>query len=439
MTASNSISATSARRTGWRPQIFWLAILAWTVLVAVAIAWLLKNSHSPSVFVVRDADPKRPPGVEELRGWFKNGFGLQRAYPWLLFGPYVGLLAFCFPLERGRLCRNAILNLLGCIGFVAGAHALNAQTRFTQARVMIFRTASRSVDGGIRQVFSSVGSNVLYSETSNLPPHMPPDFEAPPPFPKMPGKDIWSDLLDLLAYGAIAGISHSIYFYRRYREREHRTLLLESSLGRARLEALRAQLQPHFLFNSLNAIATLLRRDPKSAEAMLLALSDLLRLALNQSTVQEVRLRDELLFIERYLEIQQMRFGAKLRSQFQLAPETLDCAVPALLLQPLVENAIRHGLEPADHGGCVCISALRENEKLVVTVSDNGVGLRDSDNASAGQGIGLANLRERLTELYREHQSLTLTNLSEGGVSVRVELPWRPLLQDEKQLSSPVS
>jgi sensor histidine kinase YesM len=258
-----------------------------------------------------------------------------------------------------------------------------------------------------------------------------------------------STLFDLLAYGAVAGLAHAVQFYRRYRERERRALALETTLAQARLRALQAQLQPHFLFNTLNAIATLLRRDPRAAEATLTALSDLLRAALRQPEQPEATVREELHFVERYVEIMQTRFGERLRFEQAIAPETLDCLVPTLLLQPLVENAIRHGIEPAEHGGLVRVTAQRQGESLVLTIEDDGVGLASSHSsmpslleqgaaARPGNGIGLANLRARLEALYGARQSLVLAARPGGGTVVRVELPWHPatevapLLGDEK-------
>jgi len=263
-----------------------------------------------------------------------------------------------------------------------------------------------------------------------------------------------STILDLLAYGAVTGLVHSVNFYRRLRERERRALLLESNLAKARLNTLKAQLQPHFLFNSLNAITALLRRDPRLAETSLVALSELLRLALSQSERQEGALREELEFVQRYLEIQQTRFGDKLRVEQDIEPEALDCMVPTLVLQPLVENAIRHGIEPAEKAGVVRVSASRKDGKLVLAVEDNGVGLASGNADSGGPenptgfcpslpvpaptftksavwarpgtGIGLANLRERLQALYGARQKLELTPRATGGVIVRVEIPWHP-------------
>jgi sensor histidine kinase YesM len=142
-------------------------------------------------------------------------------------------------------------------------------------------------------------------------------------------------------------LAHAGVFYRRYREREQQASLLESRLNQAQLRALQAQLQPHFLFNTLNGIATLVRRDPATAEEMLLSLSELLRIALSSSHRQEIPLREELDFLDRYLAIQRMRFGDRLQVSEEIEASAMDCLVPALLLQPLVENAIRHGLEPS--------------------------------------------------------------------------------------------
>jgi sensor histidine kinase YesM len=226
----------------------------------------------------------------------------------------------------------------------------------------------------------------------------------------------------VFAYGSLAGLAHAFHFYGRYRERERRALFLESSLAKARLNTLQAQLQPHFLFNTLNAIATLLRRDPAAAEQTLMSLSDLLRLALSQSDRQEISLREEMNFLERYMEIQQTRFGERLRFEQQIDYSTLNCLVPTLLLQPLVENAIRHGLEPSSNPGTIRVTANRQEGALVITVEDDGVGLRSATNVA--DGIGLTNLRARLETLYEVQQELKITGGSERGVTVRIKIPY---------------
>jgi two-component sensor histidine kinase len=398
--------------------------------------------------------------------------GVQRVYPWVLLGPYVALVALLFPLERGRLRLSVPLNLAACVSFIAACHALNSHTRVTRANVIFIRTAlpqssEEKGSGGPLQestANSPPGSNELAVAAPGVNSTTVPDqadaglpnflmryagFKSAPDLPALPNATLWSTLLDLLAYGAIVGLAHSVHFYRRFRERERRALFLESNLAHARLNALRAQLQPHFLFNSLNAIAALLRRDPRLAEATLLSLSELLRLALSHSEKQEILLREELSFVQHYLEIQRTRFGDKLQIEQVIEPESLDCLVPALLLQPLVENAIRHGLEPAEHCGIVRLSANRQDGKLVLAVEDNGVGLRATETAESsiesfgtalrpheadpdggsfaprnGTGIGLKNLKARLQTLYGVRQKLELASRPQGGVRVRVEIPW---------------
>jgi LytS/YehU family sensor histidine kinase len=266
----------------------------------------------------------------------------------------------------------------------------------------------------------------------------------PPPGWAGPRKfSVLSWALDLLAYSAIIGLAHSVHFYRRFREREHRALVLEASLVNARLNTLRAQLQPHFLFNSLNAIAALLRRDPRLAESTLMSLSELLRLALSQSERQEVALSEELALVQHYLEIQQTRFGDKLQVQQDIEPACQTCRIPTLLLQPLVENAIRHGLEPRETTGTVRLTAHRAGKRLVLSVEDNGVGLSENGEHqektfdaqtgnTTGTGIGLKNLRARLEALYGTEQKLELLMRPEGGVCVRVEVPWQETVEKQK-------
>jgi sensor histidine kinase YesM len=229
--------------------------------------------------------------------------------------------------------------------------------------------------------------------------------------------------LDGFAYIALIGLAHAGVFHRRYREREQQATLLASRLNEARLHALQAQLQPHFLFNTLNGIATLLRRDPAKAEDMLLSLSELLRIALNSSQRQEIPLREEMDFLGRYLAIQKMRFGDRIEVVEEIEPTAMDCLVPALLLQPLVENAIRHGLEPSVRQGLLRITGSRDGEWLRLTVEDNGVGLEPG--VSNCTGVGLANARERLATLHGAAHEFELVEREQGGVAVKIKLPAR--------------
>jgi two-component system LytT family sensor kinase len=235
-----------------------------------------------------------------------------------------------------------------------------------------------------------------------------------------------SMFLDALAYASLAGITQAVHFYRRFRARARRALYLESHLARARLSALQAQLQPHFLFNTLNAIATLLRRDPRAAESTLTSLSDLLRITLSRSERQEIPLREELEFLERYVEIQRTRFGDRLRFELKVDDNVLDCLVPTLGLQSLVENAIRHGIEPSGKPGTVRVTAQADGKLLLLTVTDDGLGLPVPGSSNSKGGIGLSNLKARLETLYGAAQSFEMNSSPEGGVRVRLRVPVRP-------------
>jgi signal transduction histidine kinase len=220
------------------------------------------------------------------------------------------------------------------------------------------------------------------------------------------------------------GLLHAWRWYRRTREREVAAARLEQELSRARLERLESQLQPHFLFNTLNVISSLMYHDPARADRMLGRLSDLLRLTFQRSPEPEVPLAAELEWLGWYLQIMQLRFGDRLTLRQEIEPETRDLAVPRLLLQPLVENALKHGAARRAGPATVVISARREGDRLALAVEDDGPGVPDP-SAAIGNGVGLANTVERLRTLYGARGDLTITNRTEGGLSVRVVLPVR--------------
>lgn len=373
------------------------------------------------MYIVNQAGPAQFGQVETFQGWFASDLSFQRIIPWILFGPYLAALALYFPLERGRLGLNLPLNLAVCAVFLAACHGIDTRTHLSLANVTILKGVSLPLGGP-----TNTPPDVPRVNVTNFLVRSFPDFKSPHPPPGLPEISSWSMLLDLLAYGAIAGLAHSVHFYRRFRERERRALLLESNLAQARLDALRAQLQPHFLFNSLNAIVALLRRDPPLAEKTLLSLSELLRLVLSQSQKPEISLREEMDFVDRYVQIQQMRFGDKLRFEQELEPAALLCLVPTLCLQPLIENAIRHGIEPAENAGLVRLTARRQNEKLNLTIENDGAGLSGHDPPTNGTGLGLANLRARFEALYGAAYTLELVPRAGGGVIVHLEMPCRP-------------
>jgi signal transduction histidine kinase len=228
---------------------------------------------------------------------------------------------------------------------------------------------------------------------------------------------------NLLIYWVIVAVSFAFDYYRKYREHELRTMELEKQLAQAKLQALQMQLNPHFLFNTLHSISSLMHQDMESADGMITRLSDLLRTALDSSDTQEVTLRQELEFLQRYLEIEQTRFGRRLTVKTDVAPDTLDARVPNLILQPLVENAIRHGIEPHAKPGRVELRAQREAGTLVLEVCDNGAGIQKDE--PAGERVGLSNTRARLRTLYGEAHGFELRDAPEGGLLVRLIIPFR--------------
>ena len=228
---------------------------------------------------------------------------------------------------------------------------------------------------------------------------------------------------NLLIYWVIVAVSQAFDYYQRFRERELRSSELEKLLAQAKLQALQMQLNPHFLFNALHSISSLMHKDVEAADRMVTRLGDLLRAALESSDTQEVTLRQELEFLERYLEIEQIRFGSRLSLRKDIATDTLDAQVPNLILQPLVENAIRHGIEPWAKPGRIELGARRTADRLTLEVSDNGAGLRDLEPAE--EGVGLSNTRARLRELYGEAHCFELRRGPEGGLLARLTIPFR--------------
>ncbi|HZR20588.1 MAG TPA: histidine kinase [Verrucomicrobiae bacterium] len=214
------------------------------------------------------------------------------------------------------------------------------------------------------------------------------------------------------------------HYYNRFREREVETAQLQRELVEARLEALRMQLNPHFLFNTLHAISALIHENPAAADRVLARLSELLRLSLDQSKPQEVPLSEELAFLDRYLEIEQTRFAERLTVQKQIAAETQPALVPYLILQPLVENAIRHGIEPREGPGLLRVCAHLRDGQLVLRVVDNGDGLGDGISRPQ-EGIGLSNTRARLRHLYGDNCNFELAPAEGGGLEARVVVPFR--------------
>ena len=225
---------------------------------------------------------------------------------------------------------------------------------------------------------------------------------------------------NVMVYAALVAIGHVVNHHRELVRGERKLAALRTHLAEARLRALRSQLQPHFLFNCLNTIAGLIGSRPGDARRMVGQLSSLLRLALQQGGDEVVPLSDELRFARTYLALEEARFGDRLRVELDVPADCQDVPVPAVLLQPLVENAVRHGLSPRPAGGTVRVRARRNGRSLSLAVQDDGVGFPASPGAD---GIGLTSVRDRLAQLYGERGRCVVRALEEGGTEVALELP----------------
>jgi signal transduction histidine kinase len=301
---------------------------------------------------------------------------------WMLYGlltPFVFMLGRRFPLKRGQLLRSIPLHFGGsillCAGWAAGGVALRHALGLSQG------------DGGIAREF--VGW-----------------FFTSLPF-------------GVAVYFAVLGVAHAVFYLTQ-------TALLSDQLTQARLGALRMQLQPHFLYNSLNAITVIVRdQDTKTATRMLEMLGEMLHRVMRTDRPQEVPLSEELDFVRQYLAIEQIRFSDRLTPVFQVAPGVENAAVPDFVLQPLVENSLRHGVAKKTGAAILRIEARREGNHLVLVITDDGPG--PDGPAGRPEGVGLRNTRERLTALYGTDATLTLAAATPGGAMATIRIPYRDL------------
>jgi two-component system, LytTR family, sensor kinase len=230
--------------------------------------------------------------------------------------------------------------------------------------------------------------------------------------------------LDSIVYCTLLAVYHALVYYRVSQDRALRASQLEARLAQAQLQVLRMQLQPHFLFNTLHSISALMHRDVKRADSMIAALSDLLRISLRSVGMQEVELREEIEFLQRYLEIMSLRFGDRLSVTLDIDPAVLDARVPTLVLQPLVENALRHGFGDGMRAGKVSVVVGRDGDMLRCEVADNGRGI---PTGGLREGVGTSNTRARLHHLYGERFSLEMLANADGGVRVALAFPYHSL------------
>jgi LytS/YehU family sensor histidine kinase len=229
----------------------------------------------------------------------------------------------------------------------------------------------------------------------------------------------------VLAYWGIALAGEGIRYYRDMRSEKLRVTELSAQLNAAQLSALKMQIHPHFLFNTLNSIVTLINEDPATAERMILKLSNFLRMTLQSSGEPMVTLKQEFDFLRTYLDIEKVRFGDRLMTEFVYDDALLAAKIPNLLLQPLVENSIRHGINNKKSGGLINISAERNNGSLVITITDNGKVIGRGEGGTSCGGLGLKNTTERLMNIYGDDHEFEIAGNELEGTTVRVTVPYR--------------
>lgn len=391
--------------------LLWGLILGlWGLLVLVFAGQLYLSANLPWPEAI----------LASLRDW----------YPWLLLGPIAAWLASTFPLERQRFKISVPIHVIGCIAAVFLYGLMVPRPPMGRGGPLgaggggpPFRWR-----GGAPEQLPSSGPDSWPSEGGpRAQPPFPPNSEAgirhmPDQRSFYVNRAIMQARFNVPLYWVIVSVVHALTYYRRSQERERNALELEGRLAEAKLQTLQMQLHPHFLFNTLNAIATLVHKDPQAADEMIGNLSELLRATL-ETAQQEIPLRQELVFLDRYLEIQQVRFGDRLRIEKRIDASALDGQVPTLILQPLVENAIRHGIEPQPGTGLVRIRADLIDGRLQLEVADNGKGLKEASKSA--DGIGLSNTRARLQALYGNAARLVIESGADGGCSVQLQLPYR--------------
>ncbi|MEM7383674.1 MAG: histidine kinase [Verrucomicrobiota bacterium] len=357
-----------------------------------------------------------------------------RWVPWMLFTPAIFFLAGKLPLEPTGWIRNGLVHVVASIAITMLA-ALFFEKIFKPGRNSRPHRPEHAygAPGPVRPAMEGPrrrGGPPPPGGRPNRPGPRGPDRNRPPgPRSGPPGShSLWKVAVGNLqvglpVYWAILGIQSGLLFNRRLRQRERQAMELEAKLTNARLEALKLQLQPHFLFNALNAVSTLLHRDQEKADEMIGHLSILLRSVLDEGETNEVLLSRELELLDAYLSIEKTRFGSRMEFALDICPECTTARVPLLLLQPLVENAVRHGLEPKSEPGTIWLSARKVEDRLHILIEDDGVGR--GTRKTKGWGIGLSNARARLEGLCGvDGYQLEITDREGGGTRVAIDLPF---------------
>src|ERR1700722_3747461 len=327
---------------------------------------------------------------------------LSQSMPYAPLTPFVLALALRFPLQRGNWVRRSLLHLSFGILFSMAHIILRGLTPYA------------FWDAKLGSYISAVWNPRTHG------------FEVSwPIFRTLFLSNVVDDITG--TYIPIVLIAHVVSYYRRLRDRELHSAKLETQLAISHLQVLKSHLQPHFLFNTMHSISALMLTDVEAADRMMARLSDLLRMSLDSAGTQITALSRELEFVDGYLEIEKVKFGDRLKVIRDIAAETLGAQVPSLLLQPLVENAIRHGIARLSAGGRVWISASRDRSHvhLNLSVRNDGPSLNHSDKATSGSGLGLRTTKERLQTLYGKEQELEIHDVPGGGVEVCVRIPFR--------------
>jgi len=311
--------------------------------------------------------------------------------------PFVFALALRYPLQRGNWVNRSLLHLAAGIVFTLAHISLRAMTPYGYW------------DQAHRQWTSAIWDSHAHA------------FRMAP-WAVLRSMFLGSVVDDITSvYIPIVLIAHAVSYYHRFRERELRATQLEGQLAKAHLQTLKSQLQPHFLFNTMHSISALMLTDVNAADRMMSRLSDLLRISLEAAGTQITTLNRELEFVNCYLDIEKVRFEERMNVIFDIAPETLDAQVPHLLLQPLVDNAVKHGISKLQGGGEIRITVNRQNGDLQLKITDNGPGLRGLSTLPAN-GLGLRITRERLESLYGQNQSLEVVSPPHGGLTICVSI-----------------
>ncbi len=310
--------------------------------------------------------------LSDLSGWL----------PWAFFVPIIIWLGRRFPLEQKTWTKNVPLHFFAAVFFTV------FQAELTLLLNILFKLDNTW----------TIGRQLAYILSTGL--------------------------MMIFVYWVILAISLMIDNYKRYKLQEVKASQMETQLAQTHLNALKMQLQPHFLFNTLNMINELMFEDVFAANKMIAQLSDLLRFSLDKTNIQEISLKEEIRFVELYLNIQKNRFKDKLKTEINISSETLEAIVPTLVLQPIVENAITHGISAFKKEGKIKIVSCQEEEKLVLEVHDSGKGINFEDGLNFNSGVGITNTIERLKQLYPENHKFDLLSSSLGGLLVRIEIPF---------------